>query len=51
MSLAPKIEEICHVILNACFDVVYITKTWLLNHILDTAVALDGYNLTRRDRK
>ena len=51
MSLAPKIDEVCHVIQNADFDLVCITETWLQNHILDTVVALEGYNLIRRDRK
>ena len=50
-SLSPKIDEVCHVVQNANFDLVCITETWLQQHIPDSAVAINGYNLIRRDRQ
>ena len=51
MSLPPKIDEVSHVVQNANFDLVCITETWLQQHILDSAVAINGFNLIRRDRQ
>ena len=51
MSLAPKIDEVNSVVINANFDVVCITETWLQSHIPDSVVAINGYNLIRRDRR
>ena len=50
MSLAPKIDELAHVVLNANFDLVCITKTWLQKHIPDSTVTIQGYNLIHLDR-
>ena len=50
MSLAPKIDEICHVIQNANLDCICITESWLGSHIHDNVVALEGFNIIRRDR-
>lgn len=51
MSLSPKIDEVSHVVQNANFDLVCITESWLQEHIPDSAVAINGYNLIRRDKK
>ena len=51
MSLSPKIDEVSHVVQNANFDLVCISETWLQQHIPDSAVAINGYNLIRRDRQ
>ena len=50
MSLAPKIDEIRLHTSEAKVDLICITETWLKNHIHDTIIAVEGYNLLRRDR-
>ena len=50
MSLAPKIDELRHVIQNANLDCICITESWLRCHIHDNVVALEGFNIIRRDR-
>ena len=50
MSLAPKIDELRHVLQNANLDCVCITESWLRSHIHDNVVALKGFNIIRRDR-
>ena len=50
MSLAPKIEELRHVTQNANLDCICITESWLRSHIHDNVVALEGFNIIRRDR-
>ena len=49
--LAPKIDEVCHIVQNSNFDFICITESWLKSHIQDSVVAIDGLNLVRRDRK
>ena len=51
MSLAPKIDEVSHVVQNANYDLVCITESWLRQHIPDSVIAINGYNIIRRDRK
>ncbi len=50
MSLAPKIAELHCVTKNANLDCLCVVKTWLQSHIHDNIVALEGYNINRRDR-
>ena len=50
MSLAPKIDELRHVLRNANLDCVCITESWLRSHIHDNVVALKGFNIIRKDR-
>jgi len=50
MSLAPKIDELRHVIHNANLDFIGITESWLWSHIHDNVVALERFNIIRRDR-
>ena len=51
MSLSPKIDEVSHVVQNANFYLVCISEIWLQQHIPDSAVAINGYSLIRRDRQ
>ena len=50
MSLAPKIDELRHVLQNANLDCACITESWLRSHIHDNVVALKGFNIIRKDR-
>ena len=50
MSLAPKIDEIRHVVQYANLDCVCISESWLRSHIHDNVVALSGFNLVQKDR-
>ena len=50
MSLAPKIYEIRHYASEIKVDLICVTETWLKNHIHDNIIAVEGYNLLRRDR-
>ena len=50
MSLAPKMDEVSDVIINANLDIACITETWLCDHIQDNVVCIPGYNVVRRDR-
>lgn len=50
MSLAPKIDEICHVVQYANLDCVCITESWLRSHIHNNVVALSSFNLVQKDR-
>ncbi|KAK2552410.1 hypothetical protein P5673_026492 [Acropora cervicornis] len=50
MSLAPKIDELRHVIHNANLDFIGITESWLWSHIHDNVVALERFNIIHRDR-
>ena len=51
MSLAPKVDEVSHVVQNAYYDLVCITESWLRQHIPDSVIAINGYNIIRWDRK
>ena len=51
MSLAPKIDEVSHVVQNANYDLVCIMESWLRQHIPDSVIAINGYNIIRQDRK
>ena len=50
MSLAPKIDEIRHYASEVKVDLICVRETWLKNHIHDNIIAVEGYNLLRRDR-
>ena len=50
MSLAPKVDELRHVVKYANLGLVCITESWLKSHIHDNVVALENYNIIRRDR-
>lgn len=48
--MAPKIDELRQVIQNANLDCICITESWLRSHIHDNVVALNGFNIIRKDR-
>ena len=51
MSLAPKVDELRHLLKYANLDLVCITESWLSkSHIHDNVVALESYNIIRRNR-
>ena len=50
MSLAPKINELRNVIQNANLDCICIRESWLRSHIHENMVALEVFNIIRRDR-
>ena len=49
-SLLSKVEELETVLRSSFINMAFITETWLSENIHDSAVALDGYSLVRRDR-
>ena len=51
MSLAPKVDELRHLVKYANLDLVCITESGLKSHIHDNVVALESYNIIRRDRR
>ena len=51
MSLAPKVDELRHLLKYANLDLVCITESWLKSHIHDNVVALESYNIICRDRR
>ena len=51
MSLAPKIDEIRPLVLNAAVDIAAFTETWLKDSILNTVVDIPGFKIIRKDRK
>ncbi|XP_066024381.1 uncharacterized protein [Pocillopora verrucosa] len=50
MSLAPKIDEIAHTLINVDADIALFTETWLSGCVPDSAINIKGYQLFRRDR-
>ena len=51
MTLAPKIDERCSVVLDAQPGLAFFTETWLRNAISDNHVFIPGYHFTARNRK
>ena len=50
MSLAPKIDEVCHSVLQTDVDLACFTETWLTDFVHDNDIQIPGYNVVRRDR-
>ena len=50
MSLAPKIDEIAHTLINIDADIALFTETWLSGCVPDSPINIKGYQLFRRDR-
>ena len=50
MSLAPKIDEVRHSVLQTDVDLVCFTETWLTDFVHDNVIQIPGYNVVRRDR-
>ena len=50
MSLAPKIDEIAHTLINIDADIALFTETWLSGCVPDSPINIKGYQLFRRNR-
>ena len=50
MSLAPKIDEVRHSVLQTDVDLACFTETWLTDFVHDNVIQIPGYNVVRRDR-
>ena len=50
MSLAPKIDEVRHSVLQTDVDLACFTETWLTDFVHDNVIQIPGYNDVRRDR-
>ena len=50
MSLVPKIDEVSEVTQRTHYDFLCLVETWLQSHIHNNVIALDNYNIVRRDR-
>ena len=49
-SLLPKMDEFRKVVSEYSFDIISVNETWLVKDINDYEVALDGFDIFRRDR-
>ena len=50
-ALASKLNEISCVAKQNSVEVICLTETWCTSLIPDSAICLEGYNISRRDRK
>ena len=50
MSLVLKLDEVQELLLRLNAQVRCIVESWLKQHINDSVVNIDGYNITRKDR-
>ena len=50
MSLVPKLDEVQELLLRLNVQVGCIVESWLKQHINDSVVNTDGYNIVRKDR-
>jgi len=50
-SLVPKLDQLSTVLKQHGVDVAGVTEHWLKSHVPDSIVAIDRYNLERRDRE
>ena len=51
MSLAPKIDEVREFVHRKEVDLVFITETWLKEHVDDGVVDIPGFTVVRHDRQ
>ena len=49
-SLAPRLNEICHLIHSERLDILCVSETWLSEDVLDAVLIVPGYKLFRCDR-
>ena len=50
MSLVPKLDEVQELLLRLNVQVGCMVESWLKQHINDSVVNIDGYNIVRKDR-
>ena len=49
-SLAPRLNEVCHLLHSERLEILCISETWLSDDTLDAVLLVPGYTLYRRDR-
>ena len=49
-SLAPRLNEVCHLIQSEGIEILCISETWLSDNVLDGVLIVPGYTLHRCDR-
>ena len=49
-SLAPRLNEVCHLIHSEKLEILCISESWLTEEILDAVLLVPGYRLFRCDR-
>ena len=49
-SLAPRLNEVCHLLHSERLDILCISETWLSEDVLDAVLIVPGYRLFRCDR-
>ena len=49
-SLAPRLNEVCHLVHSESLDVLCISETWLSESVLDAVLLVPGYKMYRCDR-
>ena len=49
-SLAPRLNEVCHLLHSEGLEILCISETWLTEEILDAVLLVPGYTLFRCDR-
>ena len=49
-SLYSKIDQVSHIINKYKYDVFAVSETWLDSTVADSEIAIDGYDVYRRDR-
>ena len=50
MSLSPKLSEVQELLLRQNVQIGCIVESWLKEHISDSVVNIEGYNIMRKDR-
>ena len=50
MSLSPKLSEVQELLLRQNVQIGCIVESWLKDHISDSVVNIEGYNIVRKDR-
>ena len=49
-SLAPRLNEVCHLLDSERLEILCVTETWLSEEVLDAVLLVPGYRLFRCDR-
>ena len=49
-SLLPKIDEIMNFMPVSNFDIFAVSESWLNDTIIDSEIAIEGYQVYRKDR-
>ena len=50
-SLAPRLNEVCHLLHSGSLEILCISETWLSESVLDAVLLVPGYELYRCDRR